>query len=194
MKPKKNRARPAVLSAALILLGVLIVGSTVAYLLDRTGTITNRFVAGDIKIFVMETTANPTGTEPGIKKNVKIKNIGELPVRVRAKLVITWKNEAGEVWAELPEKDEDFVLEFADGEPGKDWIELGELVYLYYPGVLESGVPTKALIKSCRPIGNRAPEGYHLSVDILAQAIQAYPLSEISSYLTPETTTAEGEE
>lgn len=107
-----------------------------------------------------------------LKENVTI-SVGETdyPVYVRAAIIFTWKekgNNDGPLYFKKPKETVDYTLSCND----TDWVYNSEDGYYYYKYPVASGGTTAELIESCSPSGT-PPEGYTLSVDIIAQTVQA---------------------
>ena len=87
-------------------------------------------------------------------------------VYVRAAIVVTWKDEKGNVHAAKPVVGQDYSIDINDA----DWFEYNG--YYYCKQSVASNGNTAVLIRSCGKTGT-APDGYQFSVQILAQTIQA---------------------
>lgn len=162
---KRSRARkPLAALVALVLILGAVVGGTLAYLAARTDAIVNTFNPAKVDIRIDE---NFDGT---IKKNVKITNTGDTDVYIRATYVVTWKDAAENVYPEQPQPGVDYTIGL---NPDGGWYHFNGYYYYTYP--VASGASTGVLISSCAPVAGRAPEGYTLSVDVLASAIQSAP-------------------
>lgn len=148
-----------------------VVGGTVAYLVAGTDPLINNFDLADVSCGVEEKFDNQ------IKENVKIKNTGDIPAYIRAKVVVTWKDEDGNVYGQAPIEETDYSIQYNE----KDWKQDGDYWYYDEPvaPVTENNCYTPVLINSCSPIADQTPEGYHLSVEILAEAIQSEPIKAI---------------
>ena len=121
-----------------------------------------------------------------VKKDVKI-NVGVndgYRVYVRAAIVITWQDEKGTVFFDPPvynvpedptfPNDYELILKLAKGtlmSGDAVWID-GRDGYYYYTAPVDSGKETGVLIESCRQLCP-GPNGYTLSVNIIAQTVQA---------------------
>lgn len=115
------------------------------------------------------------------KSNVKI-SVGETgyPVYVRATIVITWKKlvEVDGKFEEViyydpPVVDDDYTLALVLTELTDGW-KKGSDGFYYYTSPVTSGGETSVLISSCKQMTNaNVPDGYFLSVDVIAQTIQA---------------------
>lgn len=142
-----------------------VVGGTVAYLVADTDPLTNNFDLAEVSCSVEEK------FDKQEKKNVKIQNTGDIPAYIRAKVVVTWKDEDGNVYGKAPTS-EDYTIQYN----GEVWQQVGD--YWYYNTPVKPKELTPVLINSCSPIADQTPEGYHLSVEILAEAIQSEPHNE----------------
>lgn len=162
---KRSRAKkPLAALVALVLIIGAVVGGTLAYLAARTDAIVNTFNPAKVDIRIDE---NFDGTT---KENVKITNTGDTDVYIRATYVVTWKDAAENVYPEQPQPGVDYTIGL---NPNGDWCNYKG--YYYYTNPVAPGASTGVLISSCAPVAGRAPEGYTLSVDVLASAIQSVP-------------------
>lgn len=147
-----------------------VVGGTVAYLVADTDPLTNNFDLAEVSCRVEEEFDNQ------IKENVKIQNTGDIPAYIRAKVVVTWKDEDGNVYGQAPIEETDYTIQFNEGV----WKREGDYWYYDEPvaPVTENNCYTPVLINRCSSSGTET-EGYHLSVEILAEAIQSEPTKAI---------------
>lgn len=163
-KYQKKRKIP-VLTWVLIGLAVLSMtfGGTVAYLSASAGPLTNQFEIEDSVNPVIQETV--TGN---VKSNVTV-NVGETdyPVYVRAAVVVTWQKD-GNVYWQAPVKGIDYAITMNE----TDWFKADD-GYWYYRSPVASEGSTTALINTCAPAKAAPADGYVLSVEILAQTIQA---------------------
>lgn len=159
MQHRKTK-RWALLIAVLVL-AVAVVGGTFAYLFTKTENLVNVFTYGDNSIDIDET------FDQKVKSDVKIKNTGNVDAYVRAKIVVTWKNAAGEVSGVIPQESIDYTMELNK----KDWFE-GKDGFWYCKAPVVANRDSAVLIQKAEKLGS-APEGYDLSVEILAQSVQA---------------------
>ena len=157
----KNSKKVMALAASLLLvLGV--VGGSLAYLLDSTGDVKNTFAPTEVTCEINEK------FDGKIKKDVTVTNNGDIDAYLRAAIVVNWVNDNGEILGEA-------VPAAAYKITGKSakWSLENDGYYYYTDRVAPKGV-TENLIGECKLVGD-APEGYYLSVTILADAIQADP-------------------
>lgn len=165
------RDRPVVLAISVLVLILGIVGTTLGFLTDKTAPVTNTFTPAKAEISVEETLTN------GVKNNVKIKNESDtFPVFIRARVIVTWKDEAGNVAPTAPTEGTDYTIEWKDSSKvtGSNWVKHSGGNY-YHTAPVEKDAFTDVLFTSCQPVDGKAPEGYHLSVEIVADCIQAKP-------------------
>lgn len=154
-------------AVALALMLVLSVGGTVAYLSTATGSVTNTFTPTPVECSIVE----PNWQNGKITKNdVFIQNTGKADAHIRATIVVTWQDAAGNVYGQVPVEGEgkDYVLKINKSS----WRE-GSDGYWYCIAAGNSDTQTAVLIDSCTALTSL--DGYTLNVDILAQAIQAEP-------------------
>ena len=157
--PKLKGKRRMVAALALALILVCTVGGTLAYVFTNSGPVENTFTPSHVATKVVETFDKTT------KSDVKIQNIGNTDAYIRAAIVVTWKKADGTVYAMKPQAG-DYNIAM-----GSNWTKSGE--YYYYNGTVAPDKMTSALINSCTPVAGKAPEGYSLSVEIVASGIQS---------------------
>ena len=145
--------------AALILSAV---GGTVAFLVANGGTKTNTFTYGEVTCSINETFK----TGDFVKEHVTVTNTGNTDAFIRAAIVVTWVDKDGYIYPAQPALGTDYSL-----ATGEDWAIYDG--YYYYNSSVAAKATTGDLIVSCEPVPGRAPEGYTLRVEILADAIQA---------------------
>ena len=82
------------------------------------------------------------------------------------------------VSAKVPLKDKDYSITFAKNT---NWIR-GADGYYYYQLPVDPQYSTEVLIEDCKLLKSASvPDGYHLSVEIVASAIQSAPDSVVQS-------------
>ena len=99
--------------------------------------------------------------------NVSIKNTSNIPAYIRAAVIITWRDANGNIYGQRPVAETDYTISFNT----ENWT-LHDGFY-YYDSEVAAGTDTAILIHSCTVVESKAPTGYFLSVEILAEAIQA---------------------
>lgn len=165
--------KSAVLLAALMLIFTVSVGATLAYVIDKDGPITNIFKPSHVACEVVED--NFTATSES-KTNVKIQNTGDTDAYIRAAVVVTWKDTEGNVYGQLPKTDE-YTISY---NLTNGWAKGSDGYYYWTAPVAAKTGQTGVLISSCTPVAGKAPSGYNLSVEIVAEAIQSVPVSVVA--------------
>ena len=153
----------------LILLLMISVGGTIAFVVTHTSEIRNTFTESVVKCEVDETFEN------NVKSNVSIKNTGDTTAYIRAFVNVTWMNESKQV-ASVSPKSTDYMIEYSTS----GWLK-GSDGYYYYSLPVQPNDKTAVLINSCRLLETAsAPDGYYLSVEIVCSSIQSTPVSVVS--------------
>ena len=167
---RRRTQRPTLLLAALVLIFGALVGSTVAFLVADTQTVTNTFNPAKVTVDV------PEDFDKNVKDNVKVKNTGDINAFVRAAVVVTWQDDSGSVHPTVPVAGTDYTVTFP---ANTGWVKHTDGFY-YYTTAVAPDTETGILLTNCMPAEGKAPEGYHLSVEILASAIQSEPTSVVA--------------
>lgn len=175
-KQLRRPKRLATLLVSLLLVLGVAVGGTVAFLSTRTDSKVNTFTPSEVTCAVMETFEN------NVKSQVAVKNTGDTTAFIRAAINVTWMSNQDAanqtVSAKVPVKDTDYSITFAKNT---NWIQ-GADGYYYYQLPVDPQVSTEVLIEECKLQENASvPDGYHLSVEIVASAIQSAPDSVVQS-------------
>lgn len=161
-----------VLLVCVCLIGALTVGTTVAYLFTEGGQVENLFKPARVACTVAEDGYVGSGnaqTEATTRSNVRVRNTGDVTAYIRASIVINWKDESGAVLARTPVENTDYSLQLA---AGTDWFFADGA--WYFAEAVEPWEYTDVLIASCQMLpGANVPENAHLSVEIVATAVQA---------------------
>lgn len=161
-KRKKQKREKIALLVSLVLLFTITVGGTIAFIYTQTQSVTNTFKPSNVACEVDE------DFDEKIKQDVSIKNTGDTEAYIRATILVNWIDDSENISAVKPVLDEDYSLSFAENN---DWLKIGE--YYYYKSPVEAKGHTDILIKECRQLTEK--DGYYLSVEILAEAIQSTP-------------------
>lgn len=172
MKPKAKKRNPAILILSLLLLLAVGVGGTVALLKTATNQVTNTFTPAEVEIEPDEITTATT------KSDIKFKNTGDVPVYVRATLVIYWTDTInGEVQTIAPPAGS--VVNGGSVQPG--WFQVGQIYY--YSGPV---APTDSTTVMLDTITVTVPDGStaQCHIDVRAEAIQAEPQSAVEDAWT----------
>ena len=164
----KKPVKVILILSSLLLTVCLSIGTTYAYLLSRSETVTNTFTPGTAVNTIEETFNNDE------KKDVKVTNTGNINAFIRATIVITWQNEKGEVYPVLPVEGTDYDIAL---NPDNGWFENNGIYYCKTEVAPNNSTPV--LIQSCKQVSKNAPEGYGLNVEILSSSIQSLPRSAV---------------
>lgn len=159
----KARKTATLLVAIVLLLGVA-VGTTVAYLIDKTNEIKNEFEYAKTDVTVTEDFNGTT------KSNVQVKNESNIPVYIRATYVANWVDAAGNIVTSVPTGYSITKTENPDGM----WVK-GTDGYFYYPTPVQPNGLTAGSLLTCGVTYPAENPEYTLSVEILATAIQSEP-------------------
>lgn len=175
-KQLRRPKRLATLLVSLLLVLGVAVGGTVAFLSTRTDRKVNTFTPSKVTCEVTET------FNDNVKSNVAVKNTGDTTAFIRAAINVTWmsnKDAADQtVSSKVPVKNTDYSITLAENT---NWIR-GADGYYYYQLPVDPQDSTGVLIEECKLQNNASvPDGYHLSVEIVASAIQSAPDSVVQS-------------
>ncbi len=157
------------LSLALVAILSVTVGSTVAYLITKTAPVENVFDPAYVTCEVVES----FDTSNNVKTNVGVKNTSDIPVYIRAAVVVTWTDASGAVSAKTP-ADTDYSITY---DLTSGWA-MGDDGYYYYARPVAVGATTNSLITEAKPSGVK--EGYTITIEILAEAIQSEPAEAVT--------------
>lgn len=139
-----------------VALTAAVVGATLAFLETRTEPLNVEFQPSTVSV---DKSTDGKG----------VVNKGDVDVYVRVAVICTWKSTAEEnnIMSLAPVSGVNYNLTVAEG-----WVKAAD-GFWYCLNPISPGETCKA-ISSVEPIGN-APSGHKLSVELLADAIQAYP-------------------
>ena len=152
----------ALLVSALVL-SFSMVGGTLAWLSDDTGPITNTLTMPRTDITIEEE------FDGAVKKDVRVKNNGDVPVYVRVTLNINWQDSEHNVHPGIALGGNHFTIHFSQSAK---WVLNNGIYYYLYP--LAPGKTTDNLIDSITLLDDPdVPEGCTLVVDVLAQSVQS---------------------
>lgn len=182
--------KASLLGLCLFLIVAFVVGGTVAYVFTKTSNVENTFVVPEYDVNIDEDFPD----DRTIKKDVAIEVTGDMEVYVRASILISWKDEAGNILATTPVGSEneangsDYQIVWGDSS---NWFKARDGFYYYKLPVQGTivknadgtinGTLTDILIKECYPLKAAPKEGYFLSVDILSQVIQTTPVEAVAT-------------
>ena len=169
--------RSLVLVVSVLALVLAVAGGTLAWLTANSGPVTNTFTPAHVTCEVKEDFNGTT------KKDVQIKNTSDIPAYIRAYVVVTWKDAQGNVYGKLPVENTDYNISY---DLGNGW-EKGSDGYYYFTKPVAVKDTTGVLIEKCELTGNPPADGYSLSVEIIAEAIQSLPTKTVVDVWGPVT-------
>ena len=183
---KKYINKKSIIIASVMLLLLVAVGTTLAYIFTETEPVENTFNPSKVSCAVVENNGTPvTGsvTDTGnVKENVQIKNTGDTDAYIRVAVTVNWMNADGtRVWAQKPIQNTDYTITYNLSKDG--WFDGGDGFYYYSKAVSPTSPNnlTGILISNAALMsGVTAPVGtdgtpYYLSIEIVASAIQSTP-------------------
>lgn len=181
--------KKSIIITSVALLIFVAVGTTLAYVFTQTDPVENTFKPSKVSCAVVENgnprenTANVVQTDNS-KTNVQIKNTGDTDAYIRVTVVVNWMSADGtKVWATKPVEDTDYSINWAfdDTENPTAWDPGSDGYYYYKNSVVPNGGVTEILINEAKVLKEAPQEGYYLSIEIVASAIQAKPTSVVTS-------------
>ena len=150
-----------------LFLGTAAVGTSLAFLVDSTTSITNKFTPSKVTGEIEENFDNK------VKENVQIKNTGDVAAYVRVMLVPNWVDKEENIAAEVNPNDYEIGLGLEDS----GWFK-GSDGYYYYSYPVAAQASTGVLIDSCKPLVSKTDASgneLHFALDVIASLIQAEP-------------------
>ena len=172
MARKVNIGKPWRIAVLAVLLTAAIMASanvTYAYLFTNTSSAENTFIPAVVSCEVQNDYLD------NVTSDVRIKNTGTTESYVRAAVVINWQDSAGNVLANTPVPEDDYIIVFNE----TDWFLYNGYWYCRKPVAV--GYDSRVLIEECKAADIELPEGYHLSVEVVASAIQSQPDAAVQS-------------
>ena len=154
-----NRLTALLLS--MVLLIVIAIGGTVAYLVTKDEPVENTFTPSHV---ACEVTEKFNGT---VKENVNVKNTGNTEAYIRVKLVTYRVNDQKQHIGGAAA-----IPAFT---PGTNWVKFGDYYYYTLP-VKPSEQPASALINEMELTGSyNDADGGKQVIEVMAEAIQSGP-------------------
>lgn len=187
---KRYINKKSIIITSVILLLLVAVGTTLAYVFTETEPVENTFIPSRVSCAVVENGKEPvSGSLVNIsdsKNNVQIQNTGDTDAYIRVAVTVNWMNADGtRVWAQKPIQNTDYTITYNLSEDG--WFDGGDGFYYYSKAVSPTSPNnlTEILISNAALMsGVTAPVGtdntqYYLSIEIVASAIQSTPASTV---------------
>lgn len=167
----KKKTKSILSLATMALLLIFAISGTIAYLMADTDPVVNTFTPASTSTKVDEEFAS------NVKNNVKIKNTGDIDAYIRAAVVITWQNSAGQVYAMKPVEGEDYEITWSKN----GWTNQATDGFYYHKEPVKPDDSTGVLFTGCEPLKAAPLDGYTLHVEIIGESIQAEPDSVVES-------------
>lgn len=161
---KKMKKRNLVLLISLMLVLTMAAGGTLAFLTAQTDSVVNTFTPAKSSADIDE------GTFDGsVKQYAKVTNTSEdnVTVYIRAQVIVTWKK-GNDVLGETPVAGTDYDITYPSDT---GWFKVGD--YYYYKDKVAPAASTNNLLTNGKAYKEKGD--YKLSIEILAQSIQAEP-------------------
>lgn len=177
---KRYINKKSIIITSVILLLLVSVGTTLAYVFTETEPVENIFIPSRVSCEVVENGNEPvSGSLVNIsdsKNNVQIQNTGDTDAYIRVAVTVNWMNADGtRVWAQKPIQNTDYTITY-NLEDG--WFDGGDGFY-YYSKAVSPEELTTILINEAKQLKSapQTPDGiqYCLSIEIVASAIQSTP-------------------
>lgn len=165
---RRMRSKSIALFVTLALILCVAAGGTLAYLVTQTSETVNTFTPSNVACEVQEKIDNR------VKSDVAVENTGDTEAFIRATVIVTWKDAEGNVYGVAP-TDNDYTISYG----GSGWTHHNG--YWYCNTAVAPNLVTPVLVESCTTTTANAaiPEGYDLSVEIIADAIQSQPVKAV---------------
>lgn len=157
--------RMAIVSIVAILVLLATIGSTVALLVDKTGTVKNILDPIQIECEVDDTIYS-------------VKNEGDYAAYIRAAATVNYVQDSGAVvYGQPPKADVDYTVSFNN----TDWV-LGSDGFYYHKAPVDPNSFTTELVTDFDILTDNAPDGFEMKVQIIAEAIQCDPVTTVCDY------------
>lgn len=177
-------AKKIILLVALISLLTITVNTTLAFQSDSCGPLDNVMTVSRISTAIEERLVE------NVKYDVQVKNTGVMPAYVRAAVIVSWKDQAGNIWSQMPIEDIDYTITWYDETDTipDDWFKGADGYYYHKAPVLSevqspNDCSTSILFTECTPKENVTPpaDGFTLCVEILCSGIQTEPVNAVET-------------
>ena len=180
LKPSKKVIRwnrSFVVLAALLVLVLGIVGTTLAWLTDKTDALTNNFTYANVSCKVLE----KVGENNTWKRDVRIQNTGNTDAYIRATYVVTIRDEEGNILYDAYET-EDFkeYMRELESKIYLPWQKGTDGYWYYILPVAPDKLTENLFNSSINPLPIKINEKFaYTYIEILASAVQAMPTNAV---------------
>lgn len=155
---------------SLMLVAAIGIGATAAYLVAASGAVKNTFASGAVETEIVEVLDG--------EKQVSIKNTGDLPVYVRARIVVGGADQSKVVYTkDVPDADtlaaSDNVYVVLSSNSYWEPTQTGANEWYYYCKFLPAGQSTDNLMEKVYIGGNAKVDKEHFDVTITQECVVA---------------------
>lgn len=169
---KNKKIKKMALLILLLLIFTVAVGSTIAYIIERTHEVENTFAPVIVDIAPV---SGPQGT-------IAVMNNGDIPAYLRAVVVVNWVavdsegNITDHIHMDAPVEGVDYIITY-DTSTGM-WIKRSD-GFWYYKEPINAGAKTLDLVSSITRLSEPPEDGYVLLMEIATTGIQSVPASAV---------------
>ena len=117
---------------------------------------------------------------------ITVTNDSNVDAYIRAAIVVNWMDEIGENVYGIAPNERDYAIEIDN----TDWVKAGE--YYYYKSSVTGNGTTNPLVKGLTVNTASPAEGYELTVEVVAEAIQANPKTTVEAVWEDVTVNSDG--
>jgi len=161
----RTHKKAVLIGLSAMLLVVVTIGGTLAWLTSTPPTLTNTFVPGNVPNEIHEDFDGST------KSNVTIKNVGNVPAFIRVTLVPAWRNNDADHTGAGLATDGTYTISINTA----DWT-LGSDGFYYYKNAVQPNASTTALVSSCAPKTSGLSDAYKgkiFELSVISQSVQS---------------------
>lgn len=167
MRKKRRRLKKSVKRGLIIISSLILIITTVSYtiaFLSKNNNLDNEFILGTVSTSIEETFEN------NVKKNVSIKNNGNVNSYIRVAIITSFKDSNSIILPDIPEENTDYSIDFSQSP---NWLYSDNDGFYYYKLPVEPNTNTDILINECKTL--KEYEDKTFNIDIITQSIQAEP-------------------
>lgn len=160
---KRNSIKVLLLTLSVVLLLYATVSGTLAYLLMRTSALTNKFQEAYVECAVNS------------GESISVTNEGNVDAYIRAAIVVNWMSDSEDAVYGIPPSSSDYSIGInasANWNDSTPWYCDPSTGFYYCKAAIPAGATTASLVTGFSVTG-QVPDGYSLSVEVVAEAIQA---------------------
>lgn len=171
----KRSVKPLLIAVCVLVIACTAISGSLAWLISGPQQVVNTFEAGNAAIEIVET------FEDNKKSDVKVTNIGNVPVYIRVALIPAWVDDNGNIAAKPASLSDCTITWGEEGSgtedaPGSGWFK-GSDGFYYCETAVAPGSLTPILIKECRV--NDIPQEFDFELQVIASAVQSRPTSTV---------------